>query len=372
MRIFFISAGAQQVSGVLRYDRETVQGLRARGIDVRVFTPDMIHNRRSTQPQSEFCSFVRHTWQGITLYTPARRRAFRALLADYKPDIVHMSLDTALIFSPLASLCTSMGIPVVGTQHQPIQRSPTLLGQYLLASYRLIALFVRKMTRLIVFSQDQMDCMRQARYPAERLVIIPNAVDADKFSPGASAFRASLDADCVILHLGRFSYQKNTNLLLDVFDRCDFGPRVKLVMVGTGDDFAPAQRRYGRHPNIRLLGVIRDEARVIDILRGSDIFAQPSRYEGHSIALLEAMSTGLACITTAVGAHRDVAGGALFLLDPHHVRPQLRLALQNLVYNPELRALLGRQARQRVLDQYALDIMLDRLTSLYNAVLSEV
>ena len=178
----------------------------------------------------------------------------------------------------------------------------------------MISLFIQPLSRLIVFSELQKKSAAQAGFPEERIVIIPNAVDQDLFSPGESQFRKELSVECMVVYLGRFSYQKNPELVLETFTAADFGTQVKLVMVGEGELYAKLSAKYGNHQNILFTGSVRDRGKVIDILRGADIFVQPSRYEGLSISLLEAMSCGAAPITSAVAAHPDVVCGAGILI----------------------------------------------------------
>jgi glycosyltransferase involved in cell wall biosynthesis len=142
--------------------------------------------------------------------------------------------------------------------------------------------------------------------------------------------------------------------------------------VGTGPLLAGLKAFYGNDPTIVWMGYIADEQRRIEILRGTDVFILPSLVEGLSLSLLEAMSCGVACIATDVGADGEVIeNGAGIVLDSHKVTSQLSTLLPLFVDHPELAKIIGIKARQRVLDRYTLVKNIDRLEVLYEQTMSQ-
>jgi glycosyltransferase involved in cell wall biosynthesis len=120
------------------------------------------------------------------------------------------------------------------------------------------------------------------------------------------------------------------------------------------------------------MGYIADEQRRIEILRGTDVFILPSLVEGLSLSLLEAMSCGVACIATDVGADGEVIeNGAGIILDSHKVTSQLCTLLPLFFDHPEMAKIIGLKARQRVLERYTLVKNIDRLESLYEQTMSQ-
>ena len=121
------------------------------------------------------------------------------------------------------------------------------------------------------------------------------------------------------------------------------------------------------------MGAIRDDARRIEILRGADVFILPSLVEGLSLSLLEAMSCGLACVATDAGADASViAGDAGVVINTQGVAGQLRTLLPVLREHSAWREILGKSARQRVLDYYTLKGNVDRIEHLYGEILAPV
>jgi glycosyltransferase involved in cell wall biosynthesis len=98
----------------------------------------------------------------------------------------------------------------------------------------------------------------------------------------------------------------------------------------------------------------------------------PSLVEGLSLALLEAMATGTACVATDAGADGEVlAGGAGIVMSTQGVTTQLRTLLPVLRDQPVLTAELGRRARERVLERYTIGTNIDAIEKLYRDLLDD-
>jgi glycosyltransferase involved in cell wall biosynthesis len=98
-----------------------------------------------------------------------------------------------------------------------------------------------------------------------------------------------------------------------------------------------------------------------------DVFALPSTAnEGVPQALLQAMASALACVTTPVGAIEEVArhGQTAMLVPPEQTAP-LAQALNFLLERPEQRARLGAEARRLVSCQFDLRVMANRMEALF-------
>ena len=102
------------------------------------------------------------------------------------------------------------------------------------------------------------------------------------------------------------------------------------------------------------------------------MFLLPSLVEGLSLALLEAMATGTACVATDAGADGEVlAGGAGIVMSTQGVTTQLRTLLPVLRDQPVLTAELGRRARERVLERYTIGTNIDAIEKLYRDLLDD-
>jgi len=126
-----------------------------------------------------------------------------------------------------------------------------------------------------------------------------------------------------------------------------------------------------KEENVIWWGYEADESKRIALLQIAEVFLLPSLVEGLSIALLEAMATGTACVATDAGADGEVLeNGAGIILNTEGVTSQLRTLLPVLRDQPVLTNELGRRARLRVEEKYTLQQNIDSLENLYTNVLN--
>jgi glycosyltransferase involved in cell wall biosynthesis len=209
--------------------------------------------------------------------------------------------------------------------------------------------------------------------PQDRLHFIPNGVDSAYFHSPTMTERAAvrrrlrLDGRPVAVFVGRLVKLKQVNLLLQAWARIPDG---QLLLVGDGPERAALEalsRELGLGDRVRFCGMVHD---VRDYLQASDLFVLPSRFEGLSNALLEAMSCGLPAVTTRVGAAPELleTPGAGLVVGSEDI-DELRGALRWLLDNPMLRQRMGTQARKLVEANYPLQHTARRLAHLYQQLL---
>src|SRR5947208_9758245 len=347
--------------GLLTYSRETVAGLRARGI--KVF---FVHH--GSLPAASGDSLTVRSLTASHRYTissPRTKRLITDLLRREQVELVHVSLSfSTLIDFGLPELCHELGLPVVATFHVPYDSRFSLWQGISTAVYRLYAQSLASFDRVIIFSEQQKGLLEHYGVPAINVAVIPNGVDVEKYAPGPSTFKQTLEATAVVGYLGRVDPEKNVDLLVRAFQDVDSGDDVKLVVVGSGSERRRLERRYANR-RIVFTGQVLDETERIAMLRAMDILVFPSMVEGLSLSLLEAMACGVAPVATDVGSDGEALRGAGVVLDPKDLDGQLRLAMRTLLEFPEFRAELGRRARARAVERYSLSDNLDRLLAVY-------
>lgn len=347
--------------GLLTYSRETVAGLRARG--VKVF---FVHH--GTLPASTDDSLTLRSLTGSHRYTissPRTKRLITDLLRREHIELVHVSLSfSTLIDFGLPDLCHELGLPVVATFHVPYDSRFSLWQGISSALYRLYAQSLASFDRVIIFSDQQKTLLENYGVPANNVTVIPNGVDIQKYTPGPSTYKESIDADVLVGYLGRVDPEKNVDILARAFQEIDPPDEVKLVIIGGGSERRRLERRF-RGPSVVFTGQVMDEAERITMLRAMDVFVLPSLVEGLSLSLLEAMACGIAPVATDVGSDGEALQGAGLLVDPRDLDGQLRLALRTLLQFPEFRLELGHRARARAVERYSLANNLDRLLAVY-------
>jgi glycosyltransferase involved in cell wall biosynthesis len=309
--------------------------------------------------------------QIYTIPTFKSSKVLMKSLRRLQPDVVHASLTLSPLDFLLPEICQELNIPLVATFHPPFDRKLRNLTsgtQHLM--YQLYAPFLAHYDSTIVFSQIQRDILVKLGVPEERVAVIPNGVDAVKYSPGPSGLKSELKADRIFVYQGRIAPEKNVESLLKAWKQCNFGPGNILAIVGDGPLAASLQLSYGEDDGIVWLGFVAEEERRIEILRGADVFILPSLVEGLSLSLLEAMATGLACLATDAGADGEaLEGGAGVVLNTQRVRSQLQTLLPLFCDHPEMSQMLGQKARQRAIERYTLSQNITELEKLYAEVL---
>lgn len=293
-------------------------------------------------------------------------------LKELQPDLVHASLTLSPLDFLLPEICQELNLPLIATFHPAFDgnklRNLQASTQFL--TYQLYAPFLAHYDRVIVFSHIQKDLLLKMGLKPEQLVVIPNGVDTNRYSPGVSHLRQKYQAKHLFIYQGRIAIEKNLEALLKAWKYCNLGEDCQLLIVGDGP-LAPALKlSYGKTEGIIWLGFIGDEQERINLLRGVDVFILPSLVEGLSLSLLEAMSCGVATIATNAGADGEVLeGGAGIILETKGVTTQLKTLLPILRDQPEFTQTLGQKARQRVLERYTLEDNITKLELLYQDVL---
>lgn len=357
--------------GNVTYSREITNGLLDRGYHVSFlhFAQEPINLENWPNCPEVFLPFI-YKSQIYTIPTLKSSKVLARSLQQLKPDLVHASLTLSPLDFRLPEICEELRIPLIATFHPPFDskiRNLKSSTQYL--TYQLYAPSLAHYHRTIVFSEIQRDLLIKLGVPQEKVVVIPNGVDENKYSPGYSNLKYQLRTKRLFVYQGRISTEKNVESLLKAWKYSHLGDDCQLLIVGDGPLRASLQPHYDKEHNINWFGFVSDEERRIDILRAADVFILPSLVEGLSISLLEAMACGVACIATNAGADEEVINeGAGVVIDTQDVTTQLKILLPLFRDHPELTSLLGQKARQRVLERYTLAQNLVRLEKLYSEV----
>ncbi|MFQ5944759.1 MAG: glycosyltransferase family 4 protein [Anaerolineae bacterium] len=352
-------------NGLISYSREITRALETRGAEITFFYHGDESEEDDDPSSIRLGSFRVLSHDLIT--APGAGQRIEETLKQRRSEIAHVSLSFSLIDIRLPELCHRVGVPLVGTVHFPYDERLTLWSGGARILYRLWSRPLARFDGLIVFSSVQRDLLAEYGVPAEKIHVIPNGVDTDLFRPGASEYKARQEASLLIAYHGRLDPEKNVDTLAETFRQLGLPRDHRLVLVGDGIARDQLMERY-RGENVIFEGLVTDKPRLVELLRGCDIWALPSDVEGLSLAMLEAMSCGLATVATDVGSDGEALSGAGIVVERRHLKEQLPLALRLLVEYPELRRELGRRARQRVLDRYSLERHIDRLQEVYETL----
>ena len=153
------------------------------------------------------------------------------------------------------------------------------------------------------------------RVPADRFHVLPNCVDASRFSPGprprALARELGVEGRTVLLTLGRMEAAERAKGFDEVLEALpairERIPDTVWLACGEGSDRARLQekaRALGLAGHVVFTGAV-PEAMKPDYYRLADAFVLPSRWEGFGIVLLEALASGLPVVGSAVDGSRE-------------------------------------------------------------------
>jgi glycosyltransferase involved in cell wall biosynthesis len=364
--------------GNVTYGLSTTAALKQRGHEISFIhfdTPASGFGRAAdvSDPSPEVALPYLVKSQVYTIPSPGAQRELRESLERLRPDLVHASLTLSPLDFRLPDLCQQLALPLVATFHPPFDAALRNLSsgtQQL--TYQLYAPSLARYDRVVVFSDLQADVLMRLGVPANRLAVIPNGVDPELWAPSpaaASSDRLELagrfDGRRVFLYMGRIATEKNVEALLRAW-RLVQPQGCTLVVVGDGPLRPSLMQSYGSEINVHWWGHEPDQAKRLALLQLAEVFLLPSLVEGLSLALLEAMASGTACVATDAGADGEVLdGGAGIVISTQGVTTQLRTLLPVLRDQPVLTAELGRRARQRALERYTLARNIDQLETLY-------
>jgi glycosyltransferase involved in cell wall biosynthesis len=139
----------------------------------------------------------------------------------------------------------------------------------------------------------------------------------------------------------------------------DRGVSLRVTLIGGGPDLPALQNYLALHQledSVTLAGAL-SHPQTLAQLRRADMFALASFAEGIPVALMEAMSLGLPCVSTFIaGIPELIRSGVDGILVPPANPIALADALESLVSDPAYRRKLGQSGRQRVITQYNLPL----------------
>ena len=365
--------------GNVTYGNSTTEELKARGHRISFIHFDNPSSSNSSSPlflanDPEVSLPYLIKSQVYTIPSPRAEKELRLSLVRLKPDIVHASLTLSPLDFKLPELCNEINVPLIGTFHPAFDaknRSLTASTQQL--TYQLYAPSLAKFDKIIVFSELQKNFLEKLGVPKEKQIIIPNGVNENIWKPFCERnkkydqVKNKLGDERIFLYMGRIANEKNVEELLRSW-RQTKNNNCKLVIVGDGPMKPTLENSFSTLNEDKLIwwGPELDLETRVAIMQIAEVFLLPSLVEGLSLSLLEAMSTGTACVATDAGADGEVLdNGAGIVISTDNVSTQLKTIIPILVEHPSFTKYLGGKARNRVLEKYTITKNIDSLEKVY-------
>lgn len=216
---------------------------------------------------------------------------------------------------------------------------------------------------LIVLNEQDYDfAVNKLGYSEKAVHLIENGVDVDQFYPIVNRNNDRITVTMV----GRLWEQKDPMTFVRAAHQLSNFDNVRFIIAGGGDLFDQVSEFILNNDLSDKIELMDWCSSIPSLLRESDIFVLPSKWEGMPLAILEAMSSGLPCVVSNISGNNSlVENGVNGYLFPVQDFERLSSILKELILDPEKRASLGAAARNKVLHQYSLDKRNDRVMGIY-------
>lgn len=165
--------------------------------------------------------------------------------------------------------------------------------------------------------------------------------------------------------VGRLSYQKNYDFLINIFPKIlHIIPNAKLIIIGEGEDRVKLTEMIKTNKlekSVFLTGNITNAAKYLPAF---DLFMLPSRYEGLSITLIEALFAGLPMLVTKVGGNTEILNNSADQMYKLNDKDDFLKKFKNLSEHKMHRDYLSQQNKEHS-SAFLLSKMVDQYLTLY-------
>jgi phosphatidylinositol glycan class A protein len=243
-------------------------------------------------------------------------KLLRAILLREKVTVVHAHQAFSVMGHEAVFHARTMGYKCVFTDHSLFGFSDTSA----IHMNKLLVLTLSDCNHVVCVSHTAKEnTVLRSGAPPRRVSVVPNAVDAARFTPDSS-MRRSENGRVVVAVTARLAYRKGVHLLAGVIPAaCAAFPEVDFLVAGDGPMRPHLERmtqKHGLTSRVTLLGNVPHE-RVVDVLRRAHVFLNCSLTESFCIAILEAACCGCLVVATGVGGVPEVLPpDLLFLAEP--------------------------------------------------------
>jgi len=364
--VFIVANNVEEMGGLMRFAHTLGRLLSEQGHNVRLvgivhpqqtfdyghdlpYTTHVLHERHPPGPVEP---------KGLAQLNPRlqAKRAARSVIQRLGARRLTRLLRTAqpggivivtqIFAMEWVRLANTHGLHVIGMSHESFSASKAS------TRYRRVKRYYGDVERLLLLTQADADDW--ALDGLSNVGVMPNplGLEAPELSP--------VDAN-VVVSLGRFSWEKGFDLLLDAWaEVTDRFPEWSLHLYGDGPDEDALRRRCEQLglTTVKFCGRTTD---VPSVLMAASVYALSSRHEGMPVVLTEALEFGVPCVAFDVspGVREVVTHGKDGLVVAPGNTSRFADALATLMSNADLRREYGRHGHESV-QRYAPAAIVDR------------
>ncbi len=273
-----------------------------------------------------------------------------------RPDVVHLHFPYPV--GETAQWLLRRGKATVLSYHSDVVRQASILRVYRPIMERVL----RPVDAIIIGSPP----MRKSSYLApyqSKLHLIPYGIPLDRFGLSRSGPAQPGERPFTLLFVGRLRYYKGLDTLIRALPQIP--ARLRVVGIGPMEaEWKALAQETGAADRIEWLGEAPDDA-LPALYHAADLFVLPASHPSEAFGLVqvEAMAAGLPVVCTELGTGTTYVNldGVTGLVVPPRDPDALAAAINTLIADPDRRAEMGRAARDRVEQEFALDVMVDRV-----------
>ena len=387
---FFTDSYLPTLDGVATVTSALARELTDLGHPVTVFAPNVSSGAPKDETGPDGIPIVRSRSLPVPLYGQYRwslfpfsqlwGRNFRRF------DVIH--LHTPGIMGSTGFLAARhLRKPLVGTFHTNVWEMrgsfpPTLPVRFFfrVASWYALGSYYRCDVTTVPSAPTRAWVVEHSRKPFRRPVeVVPNGIEVDRFHPGIQVpdwrERCGLPSAPLVTYLGRLTLDKGVHRFLDALADLSARDDFAGLIAGSGPEEGRVRDRLRTDPRlmgrVRYIGPVAEEEKA-SLLAQSELFVLPSTSDTSSLALLEAMACGAACLAFDVGGPAEmIQDGVTGRLVPATQPASLGAAISDLLANGTERDRLRRAAIEYVRREASIERTATRFMALYEMLLEE-
>ncbi|WP_158513354.1 glycosyltransferase family 4 protein [Exiguobacterium sp. ZWU0009] len=261
-----------------------------------------------------------------TIWSVSSFKKFRKILAELKPDIIHVHNTFPIISPSIYKAAKVQKIPLVQTLHNyrlvcsnglllknglPCEKcvgkkipfeslknrcyKDSLTGTFAINAMQVInkstGNYNKNVDAYICLTEFAKNIMVRDGFPKEKLFVKPNFLNEDNSKLIENNLKLSPEKNNNFVFVGRVSKEKGINDILEAFEEIDQSS-FSLTIIGDGPEKSILEEKYGNNQNIIWKGWIENEKVKEEIAKNNFLVMGSKWYEGFPMVLLEAMSLG--------------------------------------------------------------------------------
>ena len=298
-------------------------------------------------------------------------------VSKIKPDVIQGWMYHGNIAANFFKIFSFQKIPIIWCIHHSINslKSEKKLTQALIR----FGTFISQTTEKIIFVSRKSKIQHQLLgYCPNKICVIPNGFDTLLYKPSNTARlklreELGLPEDSFLIGLVcRYHPMKDhTNFLKAAALLSEKFASVKFVLAGRDVDYknqilSQQINEFNLVDKVYLLGERHDTSQLIAAL---DIMSLASAYgEAFPLVIGEAMSCGVTCVVTDVGDSSWIVGDTGRVVPPQNPNALANAWQELIIMSSEERLALGKAARERVIESFSLDFVVEQYEKLYDQI----